>query len=524
MRSVMVAAALLSMALLFGITLRDDARADILEVRADGTGEFPDIRSAMFAAEPGDTVRLDDGTYSGPDNMNLNGLGKPLLICSRSNDPVRCVLDLEAPETPRGDLRDDVERRGFMFNQNEDSRTVVRGLTLRNGQTTGNYCLTMGPGICCVGGASPIIQSCIFHDNYSSSGGALATGTGSSPLVVDCLFRGNSVRDEGGAIYMGDGSAHYLRCRFVANQTPIRGGGIAVYGGTGKFEDCVFEENWADCGSVMVVNAGEPTFLRCLFRNNSSNEGGVVETWNGTTTFVECTLAFNVARYGGVLNSRGGEARFTSCTLYRNEGVSSIMRIGDPTSKLHMDHSIIASSPDGMSIFCTGGTVEVACCDFFGNHDGDWMTCIHDQYNGVTNVSVDPLFCDPENGNFHVQPLSWCAPWNNPGCGLVGAWTPGCTVDAPDGAQHAMDATVRVIPNPAGEMCRIEWPALGAVTSVEIIDAAGRLVRGLRDLPAGTSSVRWNAQDDCGRRLPSGIYMVRVAPSRGNLVTKLVLE
>jgi hypothetical protein len=331
----------------------------------------------------------------------------------------------------------------------------------------------------------------------------------------------------GGAVYAGPGSAHYLRCQFF-NNTSIVGGAIVCHSEGLKFQDCLFERNSADDGAVILTHSGNPVFLHCTFRGNlGETSGGILEADGGTTNFVDCTFFRNVSRHGGIANVEvAGGVRFSGCTIYQNRALYALMRIVGTGSVLSMDHTIIAGSPDGAPIWCSAGaSTSIACCDLYDNHDGDWIYCAGPQFDGLTNVSVDPRFCDPDNGNFHVEPMSWCAPWNNPGCGLVGAWNVGCTVDAPEGDQQALSQAVRVLPNPSHGSCRIEWSGLAAEgVSVAIYDPAGRLVRRLDDLPDGLSSVMWNARDDSGRRLPSGIYMVRIFGVGVNETGRFVLD
>ena len=45
---------------------------------------------------------------------------------------------------------------------------------------------------------------------------------------------------------------------------------------------------------------------------------------------------------------------------------------------------------------------------------------------GPTNFSADPLFCDPDNGDFTIRSNSPCAPPGVTGCGLIGALGVGC--------------------------------------------------------------------------------------------------
>jgi hypothetical protein len=77
-------------------------------------------------------------------------------------------------------------------------------------------------------------------------------------------------------------------------------------------------------------------------------------------------------------------------------------------------------------------SAEVHCSDI---GDGD--------FNGVNgNISLDPLFCDPLAGDYHLDDGSPCRPFSpeNPDCDLVGAWPVGCEpsgMEDPAGEAHA---------------------------------------------------------------------------------------
>ena len=70
----------------------------------------------------------------------------------------------------------------------------------------------------------------------------------------------------------------------------------------------------------------------------------------------------------------------------------------------------------------------LSCCDLCGNSGGDWVGCIEDQFGIRGNISEDPLFCGPDNGDLTLQDCSPCAPFSppNPEGDLIGAWPVGC--------------------------------------------------------------------------------------------------
>jgi len=79
--------------------------------------------------------------------------------------------------------------------------------------------------------------------------------------------------------------------------------------------------------------------------------------------------------------------------------------------------------------------VVLTCCDLHGNAGGDWVWGIGDQFGLNGNIREDPLFCDPENGDFTLDCNSPCAAENSPECGQIGAWPVGC------GPTPVMDTT-----------------------------------------------------------------------------------
>jgi hypothetical protein len=87
----------------------------------------------------------------------------------------------------------------------------------------------------------------------------------------------------------------------------------------------------------------------------------------------------------------------------------------------------VAFSTDGPGVLAYEG-IELTCCDIYGNAGGDWVGSIEDQHGINGNISKDPLFCDPEEGNFALNSDSPCVPFSppNPECDLIGAWPAGC--------------------------------------------------------------------------------------------------
>ena len=116
------------------------------------------------------------------------------------------------------------------------------------------------------------------------------------------------------------------------------------------------------------------------------------------------------------------------------------------------------------------------------------------------------------NGNGDVEPDEY-AVLHLTGSGVSGA--PGLRV-----------SLLPVHPNPcAGEATiRFEIPARARVEA-SVYDVSGRLVARLAEgeLPGGEHGLRWDGLDRSGRRLPSGVYFVRLAALGESVERKIVL-
>jgi len=81
-------------------------------------------------------------------------------------------------------------------------------------------------------------------------------------------------------------------------------------------------------------------------------------------------------------------------------------------------------------------------------------------------------------------------------------------------------------PNPSRSPCRASFHlAAEGPVSLEIVDVAGRMIRGLLDgpHPAGEYSVIWDGRDDAGREVPSGVYWTRILTAEGATTGRIVL-
>jgi serine protease len=262
-----------------------------------------------------------------------------------------------------------------------------------------------------------VLVACGTYDLYDpilmKSGITLRSETGTPDCVV--------LRD-----LTGDGLLH---CLYLDDETLIEGisftGGhywaaIAIAEAAPVFVNCDFYDNHCvESGPVLAFDCW-PTFTRCTFRDSYGSAAGGIYFWGGTLAVVECTF------WNATVSIVCIEAtvEMSNCTVCNCR--TGIELRGSP-AHAEVSNSIIAFGR--WSIECLfDATASVTCSDFYGNQYGDWVGCLEGQLGIAGNISEDPLFCDPQGGDFQLACTSPCAPFSppNPECDMIGAWPVGC--------------------------------------------------------------------------------------------------
>ncbi len=237
----------------------------------------------------------------------------------------------------------------FVFRNGEGNDTILDGFTITDGGRT-----DFGAGIQCLGGA---------------------------PTIVNCVLSGNSARRLGGGIYCSMSNPTIQACTFIGNAADERGGGLYCDDGSSPIViGCTFAENWADVGGA-AGSAGQngTTFTQCLFYDNTAaSSGAAIAGFAGTVSLANCTIALNEAGQsgGGLWSSAAGSLRLNNCILWDN----TVSRG--------------AASVESMQVAADSTQVEADYCCVQG-----WTGT----FAGIGSFGLDPLFSDPENGDFHLR-------------------------------------------------------------------------------------------------------------------------
>ena len=245
------------------------------------------------------------------------------------------------------------------FNSGETNSTVLTGFTITNGYAY------YGAGINCYSGSSPTLSYLNIENNNGhpgdSYGGGLCFMSETNAVCSNLTITDNSANEGGGIFFHDNGNA---TMSFITMS-----GNTSAHGG------------------AMQISYSDPVIYHSVFYANNSPFGGAVYVFNySTPEFINCTFSQNEADYGGAFycSDLGGTPIITNCIFW------------DDTSLYN--YEIWATSSTYPPIVTYSNVQDGTGQYWFGTG------CIED----------DPLFVDPDNGNFHLGLGSPCIDTGDP--------------------------------------------------------------------------------------------------------------
>jgi predicted outer membrane repeat protein len=201
----------------------------------------------------------------------------------------------------------------------------------------------------------------------------------------------------GGAVYTQNCNLSISNCYFRYNSAQKGGGALYCHHSNAIITGCYFYSNSGGVGGAFASFEADPTISNCIFVENEANSAGAMWLWNNSPQINNCTMTLNYAvNTGGAIQTASyAYPTITNCILWNNNPEEINQDNGNPT---------------------------VTYCDV----EGGWP--------GTGNIDCDPMFCDPESGNFYLSDTSCCVGAGEDsvdigalgiGCGLGYEYLPG---------------------------------------------------------------------------------------------------
>lgn len=247
-------------------------------------------------------------------------------------------------------------------------------------------------------GSTVLVAPGIYLENIDFLGKSIAlmSEAGAAVTTIDGSLQGSVVTFRGGE------SVNSILDGFtLTNGAAAEGGGVFCRYASPRIMNCSITGNSADDGGGMFCDDASPD-LTCNFicSNSATAGGGGLAAADSTVTLMNNTVADNSAGLrGGGLSFVGTHSTIVNSILWDNlavDGPEIYLGDMDASSTLYICHSDLEGGQ--LSIYVD------ACCVV------DW---------GTGMIDADPLFADPDNGDYHLTCYTSCMnSGNNHAAGL----------------------------------------------------------------------------------------------------------
>jgi len=351
--------------------------ATIINIPAD----HPTIQEGINASVNADTVLVQPGTYI--ENINYNGknitLASSFLTMQDTSYISQTIID--------GNQNGSV----VTFENEEDSTAVLIGFTITNGSSN------TGGGIVSGSYSNPSLKNLIITNNFADNWGGGLFLAGSNLNIEDLVITNNFTDHWASGLFIAGSNMHLENIIINNNNNQ----GMFAFGENMLMQNCEISNNigagiifdgcsYFTLNNVTISeNSGDGShFSSCSnleLKNiavvNNTSQG--IYSHNSDICFINTTITNNYG--GGIYGTNNSNLILINCIMYNDYPYEVYFNNNLPINHMTVSHSDIEGGNEAM----------------VNGHSGvvSWLE---------GNIDSDPLFVDPDYGDFHLQNSSPC--------------------------------------------------------------------------------------------------------------------
>lgn len=487
------------------ILTSDSMYIDSTIIDGNGSGSVITIENSIGSAGMiiGFTIR---------NGSNWSGGG---ISCSAACDPIIANNKI---------INNNASSNGAGIYISEYCDPVIQSNYIANNETNGSN--GWGAGIFFIFNSHPQIINNVITDNTSSNfaGGIACYSEGDRAIVQNNVISNNESQYKAGGIVVWSNSNISILDNIIENNyAESYGGGILVHEANPVISGNLIKNNTVELyngGGIYCDIGTEPLILNNIITGNQTlgpyGNGGGIYCFLSSPIIERNLIKSNIVHgfngYGGGINCEGSYATITNNTLYGNsvpnEGFGGGIYCGNYSSPMVVNTIAWEDTAEfGEEIYLEpSASINISYSDIQLGWDGEG------------NLDIDPLFNEPEVGDFHLQFNSPCIDAGNPTepndpdstrCD-IGAYYYDQLVSVNELINIPADYSLfQNFPNPFNNSTNIKFElAERSQVTIDIYDILGRHVASVNDafLSAGYHQAVWNAEN-----FSSGVYFYKLA-------------